>query len=66
MVQTERLKWEISAQGMTPAEVAWHMGMSPRSFGRKLETGKFGSDEMQELTALLELRHPEEIFFAKQ
>lgn len=64
MVQTEQLKWEIAARGMTPDEVAWHLGMSERCFARKLKTGKFGSEDILELTALLELKHPEGIFFA--
>ena len=65
MVQTAKLKQEMMARGMTIGQVAWGLGMSEKCFGRKLETGKFGSDEMLGLTALLKLQHPEDIFFAK-
>lgn len=66
MIRTEQLRWEIAAQGMTTGEVAWHLGMSERCFDRKLQKGHFGSDEIQDLAALLELERPEEIFFARQ
>lgn len=46
-------------------QVAWGMGISEKCLGRKLETGKFGSEEMQVLTQLLHLQCPQEIFFAK-
>lgn len=65
MVHTRRLEQEIYARGMTPKEVAWHLGMSERCFGRKLETGKFGADEMLDMAVLLKLQCPEEIFFAR-
>jgi len=64
LVQTEKLKREIAVRDMTPCEVARHLGMSEKRFGRKLETGRFGSEEIQDLTVLLELKHPEEVFFA--
>ena len=66
MVQTVRLKQEILARGMTMEQVAWGMGISEKCLGRKLETGKFGSEEMQVLTELLHLQCPQEIFFAKR
>ena len=65
MVLTAALKQEISNRGLTTEQGAWQMGMSEKCFGRKLETGKFGSEEMLGLTALLKLQHPEDIFFAK-
>lgn len=63
MVQTAKLRQEIAVRGMTPGEVAWHLGMSEKRFGRKLETGRFGAEEIQDLTVLLELQHPEDVFF---
>lgn len=64
MIRTERLEREIAAQGMTTQEVAWHLGMSPKRFEGKLRKGQFGSEEIQDMAMLLELEHPEEIFFA--
>lgn len=66
MIRTEQLKWEIAAHGMTTGEVAWHLGMSEKSFVRKLQKGQFGSDEIRDMAALLEMERPEDIFFARQ
>lgn len=63
MVQTEKLNREINAQGLSNAQVAWHLGMSEQCFARRLKAGKFGSQDIQMLTELLELKRPEEIFF---
>lgn len=64
MIRTERLKWEIAVRGMSTDEVAWHLGMSKKRFEGKLRKGQFGTDDIQDLTDLLELERPEEIFFA--
>lgn len=64
MIRTERLKWEIAARGMSTDEVAWHLGMSKKRFEGKLRKGQFGTDDIQDLTDLLELERPEEIFFS--
>lgn len=64
MVQTDKLKWEMRSQGLTEAQVAWHLGISEQCFCRKLETGRFGTQDMQLLRSLLHLERPEDIFFA--
>ena len=64
MVQTEKLKWEIGAQSLTHAQVAWHLGISEQCFAKKLRTGRFGTQDIQMLTELLDLECPEDIFFA--
>lgn len=63
MVQTEKLRWEIEAQGLSNAQVAWHLGMSEQCFARRLRAGKFGSEDIRLLTELLEPECPEDIFF---
>ena len=63
MVQTEKLKWEIAAQGYTNAQVAWHMGISEKCFAKKLRSGRFGTQDILMLTELLDLDCPEDIFF---
>ena len=64
MVQTEKLKWEIGMQSLTNAQVAWHLGISEQCFAKKLRTGRFGTQDIQLLTELLDLECPEDIFFA--
>lgn len=64
MVQTDRLKWEIERRMLTDAQVAWHLGISEQCFCKKMRSGKFGTQDILLLTELLELHHPEAIFFA--
>ena len=64
MIQTDRLKWEIETRQLTDAQVAWHLGISEQCFCKKLRSGSFGTQDIQMLTDLLELKHPEAIFFA--
>lgn len=63
MVQIERLKREIGAQGFSTAQVAWHLGMSEQCFLRRLDAGRFGTQDILLLTELLGLQCPEDIFF---
>ena len=64
MIRIDRLKWEIDKGGLSDAQVAWYLGISEQCFRRKLQSGSFGTQDMQLLTELLELKHPEAIFFA--
>lgn len=64
MVQVDRLKWEMETRKLTDTQVAWHLGISEQCFGKKLQTGKFGTQDILLLTELLDLKCPEAIFFA--
>ena len=64
MVQIDRLKWEMETRQLTDAQVAWHLGISEQCFGKKLQTGRFGTQDILLLTELLDLKSPEAIFFA--
>lgn len=64
MVQIDRLKWEMETQGLTAARVAWHLGISEQCFCKKMGSGQFGTQDILLLTELLQLQHPEAIFFA--
>lgn len=64
MVQTDRLKWEIASRKLTDAQVAWYLGISEQCFCKKLQSGKFGTQDILLLTELLDLKCPEAIFFA--
>ncbi len=66
MVQTDRLKREIETQQLSDAQVAWHLGISEQCFSRKMKSGRFGTQDMQLLTELLDLQDPETIFFAQE
>lgn len=64
MTDTGRLRALMKARGATVAKVAAFLGISPVSFRRKLHLGRFDSDEMLALAALLKMRDPASIFFA--
>lgn len=66
MVNPNLLKAEFIKNNMTQAEVAKAIGMSPRSLSRKLNKGVFGSDEIQKLIDLLDIKDPVAVFFADQ
>lgn len=63
MVNTNDLKAEFVRNGLTQKEVAEAIGMTPRTLSRKLEIGIFGSDEIEKLIKLLNIKNPMEIFF---
>lgn len=66
MIDTNALKGIIVANGLTQEKVAKHIGMNPKTFGRKMKRGVFGSDEMEAMIALLSIEDPVKIFFAEE
>lgn len=66
MIDTNALKGIIVAQGLTQEKVARHIGMNPKTFGRKMKRGVFGSDEMEAMIELLSIEDPVRIFFANE
>ena len=66
MIDTNALKGIIVAQGLTQEKVARHIGMNPKTFGRKMKKGVFGSDEMEAMIELLSIEDPMRIFFADE
>lgn len=65
MVRTDILRGVIASKNMTTGQVASQMGMSKWHLEKKLTHGQFGSEEMQALVEVLDLRYPERIFFAE-
>lgn len=63
MVQTEKLKQALWARGLTDERVAWHLGISEQCWQRKLERGRFGTQDVELLRCLLGLECPEDLFF---
>lgn len=65
MIDTNALKGIIVSQGLTQEKVAEYIGINPKTFGRKMKKGVFGSDEMEAMIKLLSIEDPVKIFFAK-
>ena len=66
MINTNELKACIVRKGMTQGEVANHLEISPKTFYNKLKKGVFGSDEIEKMIKLLDIKEPLTIFFASK
>ena len=66
MIRTDKLRGLIAENGFTQAEVANRIGISPKTFYRKMRLGIFGSDEMDCMISLLHISSPADIFFAQE
>ena len=65
MVDTNKLRGCIVANGKTQEEVAKTIGITPKTFYLKMKKGVFGSDEIQKMIDLLDIDDPMSIFFTK-
>lgn len=63
MLLVNELKGAIVAKGLTQKEVAKELGITPRTFSLKLKAGVFGSDEIESMMKLLDIKDPRRIFF---
>ena len=66
MVDTNALRGIIAAKGKTQQDVAYAIGIVPKTFYNKMKKGVFGSDEMESMIELLDIENPIDIFFAKE
>ncbi len=62
MIATNELKGRIVAKGFTQEQVAKELGISANTFRRKLSKGVLGSDEIEKLIKLLDIKDPMAIF----
>lgn len=63
MIQTNKLKGVIVANGLTMADVANELNVTPKTFYEKMKKGVFGTDEAEKMIKLLKIENPGEIFF---
>ena len=66
MIDTNRLRGEIVAKGLTIGQVATTLGVSRNTFARWLKRGVIGSDDIEKLIEILEIKDPAAIFFVKR
>lgn len=64
MINKNELKAEIVRNGLTNAQLAQMLNMSPKTFSNKLNKGVFGTDEASKMIEILGIKNPERIFFA--
>lgn len=66
MINTNLIRAKIVENGKTQAQVAKEIGMSPKTFSIKMNSGKFGLDEADKMISLLNIEKPELYFFANE
>lgn len=54
----------ITRKGMSREQVAKEIGMTPKTFSRRIKNRVFGSDEIEKLITLLDIDNPMTIFFS--
>lgn len=66
MVDTAKLRGVIAERGLSRRKVAEMIGVSEKTFSRKMSKGVFGTDEAMALVDVLDISNPAEIFLAKK
>lgn len=66
MIRIDKLRGIMAQQNMSQSDVAKAIGITPKTFYSKMKKGVFGSDEMDAMIKLLNIKNPAEIFFAKK
>lgn len=61
-MKTNDLRALIVKNGLTQQEVAKLIGISPKTFYRKMKRGIFGTDEVEKMIQILNIQNPAEIF----
>lgn len=66
MIRVDILRGKIAEKGFSQRQIAEHLGMTDATFYRKMAAGVFDSDEMYQMSVLLEIPMAQraEIFFA--
>lgn len=66
MIRIDKLRGIMAQQNMSQSDVAKAIGITPKTFYAKMKKGVFGSDEMEAMIKLLNIKNPTEIFFARE
>lgn len=66
MIKTDELRGIIAKNGLSQADVAKMIGITPKTFYDKMKNGVFGSDEIQIMIEELHIDNPMPIFFARE
>lgn len=63
MINVNELKACITRKGLTQADVAKYLEMSPKTFYTHIQKGVFGSDDIEKMIVLLDISDPVSVFF---
>lgn len=64
MIDTNALRGRIAEKGFSQSDVAKAIGITPKTFYTKMDKKVFGSDEIDAMIELLDIKDPARIFFA--
>lgn len=63
MIRVDKLRGIIAQKNMSQSDVAKVIGITPKTFYTKMKKGVFGSDEIDAMISLLDIKNPVDIFF---
>ena len=63
MIRVDLLEGEIARAGLSDAELARRMGITPKTFYAKKKKGIFGSNEIEKIVRECGIAEPMPIFF---
>lgn len=66
MIDTHALKVRIVDENLTQKDVAQQLGITPKTFYKKMKKGIFNSNEIEQLIVILRIPDPMSIFFAQK
>lgn len=66
MIDTHALKVKIVDENLTQKDVAKQLGITPKTFYKKMKKGVFNSNEIEQLIVILRIPDPMSIFFAQK
>lgn len=66
MIRTEKIEGLLAEHHLTKSDMANKLGITPKTFYLKMQKGVFGSDEIQVMIDVLNIKEPMDIFFAKE
>ncbi len=66
MFAENEFKAELVRKGYTQKALAKEIGMTPKTLYLKMKSGKFGTDEVNRIMEVLDIKNPVPIFFAQE
>ncbi len=63
MIQINEIKGRMKAKGYTQEKLAKELNISSKTLSTRFKKGVFGSDEIEKLISILNIKNPMEIFF---
>lgn len=66
MIDTDKLTGLIAENRLSKSELAKKLGITPKTFYSKMKKGVFGSDEIEQMIKILNIKDPVHIFFVNK